>query len=169
MKSFRTLAITSVTMMMTVTDGWSAEWTTKVDEDVFSGKSTAVMIGGVGAQLSLYMACDGDRKNTLAVIFQAKDGIIEGVGGELVLKADDLEAVRFSVESYNHNDSYGGFIVDLTAEEAGKLVQSIKSAKRRVVAGLQVPAMDIKASNTLATSGSTKSADLFGKACELSQ
>lgn len=167
MRSIVLLAVASAAVLTSAASASSAEWLTKVDEDVFSGKSTAVMIGGSGAQLNVYMACDGDRRNSLAVIFKAEEGVVEDVDGELVLKTDDEEPLRYSVRSYNHNDTYGGFLVELTPEEASKLVASIKGAKRRVIAGLQVAALDIKASNTLATSGSTRAAEQFAKACEL--
>jgi hypothetical protein len=169
MKSTLFLAVASLAILTSAATASSAEWLTKVDEDVFSGKSTAVMIGGSGAQLNVYLSCDGDRKNSLAVIFKAEEGVVEDVDGELVLKADDAEPLRYAVRSYNHNDSYGGFLVELQPEEASKLVAIIKGAKKRVVAGLQVTALDIKASNTLATTGSTKAAEQFAKACELGQ
>ncbi|MDH4413071.1 MAG: hypothetical protein QE484_07175 [Rhizobium sp.] len=169
MKSIVFLAVASAALLTSAATTFSAEWLTKVDEDVFSGKSTAVMIGGSGAQLNVYLSCDGDRKNSLAVIFKADEGVVEDVDGELVLKADDAEPFRYAVRSYNHNDDYGGFLAELTPEDASKLVASIKGAKKRVIAGLQVAALEIKASNTLATTGSTKAAELFAKACELSQ
>jgi hypothetical protein len=168
MKSTVFLAVASVAILTSSATAFSSDWLTKVDEDVFSGKSTAVMIGS-GTQLNVYLSCDGERKNSLAVIFKAEEGIVEEVDGELVVKTDDAEPHRYAVKSYNHNDSYGGFLAELTPEEASKLVASIKGAKRRVVAGLQVTAFDMKVSNTLATIGSTRAAEQFAKACELGQ
>lgn len=169
MKSSIFLAAASLTFLSSAVAALSADWYTKVEEDLFSGKNTAVMIGGTNAQLSVYISCDGDRKNNIAVIFKVNEAIVEDVQGELLIKADDAEPARFAVKSYNHNDSYGGFQAELSPEEASKLVGSIKTAQKRVIAGLQVAAFDMKASNTLQTIGSTRAAEQFAKACELSQ
>jgi hypothetical protein len=146
----------------------AAEWSTKVDEDVFSGKNTAIMMGGVLGSLSVYLSCDADRNTKAALIFKSgKDGIAEGIKGEIVFKVDDQETLRFDAESYQHNDNYGGFAADLEGEQAQALLTEIKTAKKRILTGLQVPSVDLKQSETLGASGSTTAATSFIKTCEI--
>ncbi|WP_205910289.1 hypothetical protein, partial [Rhizobium sp. FKY42] len=135
--------------------------------DVFSGKNTATMIGGLVGPISVYLSCDGEHQNKLAVIFKVKDGVAEGINGEIVLKADDGEVSRFQSKSYDHNDKYGGFAAELTPDEAKKLIAGIKVAKKRVIIGLQVPGVDMKISHTLNVSGSKKASETYAKACDV--
>lgn len=167
MKSIKSIIVAFIASCGGLAVAHAADWNTQVQEDVFSGKNTAIMIGGIFAPLNVYLSCDGDRNNKLAVIFKMDDKMPEGVPGEVVIKTDDGEITRYQTKSYEHNDSYGGFATELTAEDAGKLISAIRVAKKRVLVGLQVAAIDMKGSHTFSASGSKKAAELFAKTCEL--
>ncbi len=144
------------------------EWFTKTEEDVFSGKSTAVMISVSPRSDSVYMACDAERAVRLSYIFKYDDEIDTNLRGVVVIKADTGETMRFDATAYKHNDEYSGFTADLSGDDASRVLKAIAGAKRKILTGLAVDAINFKASLEIAASGSSRAATQFMKACEIS-
>ncbi|MCZ7932186.1 hypothetical protein O9X90_07665 [Agrobacterium leguminum] len=145
-----------------------ADWFTKSEEDVFSGKQTATMIGASGPAGSVYLNCDADRNVDVSIIFPFKEDINTSLKGLLVIKVDSGEALRLDAEAYQHNDKYAGFKARLDDAQKVSLLKSISSAKKKVLAGLSVESIDSKHSIDISPGGSTKAASSFMKACEIS-
>lgn len=143
------------------------EWFTKTEEDVFSGKNTAVMFGGSNPAGSIYVDCDADRGVAISFIFPFDGEIDTNLRGVIVVKVDDAETLRYEASAYPHNDKYGGFKAELKEDEKALLLKSIASSKRKVLTGLAVEAIDFKQSVEISARGSSKAAAQFMKACEI--
>ncbi|CUX23908.1 MULTISPECIES: hypothetical protein [Agrobacterium] len=141
-------------------------WFTKSEEDVFSGKQTAVMLGSAVSG-SVYITCDAERNVSVSFIFPMKEDIDTSLKGVIVLKVDSGEAVRLDGEAYQHNEKYGGFKADVQDDQKATIVKSIGGAKKKILAGLHVESLDSKHSVDISPDGSTKAAGQFLKACEL--
>ena len=153
---------------LTVASSASAEpWFTKVDEDVFSGKNSASMIGDGGTNGSLYFRCSAEGEMTLSVIFSFKEEMRSDIAGEIVVKVDANEVVKLDATPYTHNDDYGGFITASNPEVIGSLAKKVASSKGKILVGLAVPSLDLKQSLTITPVGSKKAAAQFIKACEI--
>lgn len=145
----------------------AADWYTKVDDDVFSGKQTAVMFGGYSNQLTIYFKCDSDHNVTVSIIFPFSDGMVMGIKGAIVLKIDAQEPIRLEGDSYQHNTLYGGFKADLDDEQKSSILKAIAEAKQKILVGLAIESLDTKDSYTISASGSSKAAYQFIHACQI--
>ncbi|NSZ82930.1 hypothetical protein G6L97_00725 [Agrobacterium tumefaciens] len=166
--SLRKISITATACIIASASAAFAEWFTKSEEDVFSGKQTATMIGASGPAGSVYLNCDADRNVNISIIFPFKEDIDTSLKGLLVIKVDSGEALRLDAEAYQHNDKYAGFKARLDDAQKVSLLKSIASAKKKILAGLSVESIDSKHSIDIAPGGSTKAATSFMKACEIS-
>lgn len=164
---FKTVVVAAV-MCLAAGAAVAQEWYTKTEEDVFSGKTTAVMIGGSNPQQSLYFRCTAEREVSVSFIFQFEGDMNTSLKGLLVLKADSGETYRFDASAYQHNTKYGGFVVQLEGEDKAKVLKAVGGAKKKVLAGLAVDAIDYKVSIDLPATGSGRAAGQFMKACEIS-
>lgn len=166
--SIRRIGLTALVVTASAGSAFADGWFTKSEEDVFSGKQTAVMFGGTTPAGSVYLNCDADRNVTVSFIFALSDEIDTTLRGVIVLKVDSGDTVRLDAEAYQHNDKYGGFKADLRGDQKVSVLKSIGSAKKKILTGLHVESLDIKQSIDIPPNGSTKAATQFMKACEIS-
>lgn len=162
------LALLGACTLVSAGSAFADGWFTKTEEDVFSGKQTAVMFGGTSPAGSVYITCDADRNVTVSLIFPFKDGIDTSLKGVLVLKVDSGETTRLDAEAYQHNEKYGGFKASLDDAQKANILKSIGAAKKKILAGISVESLDSKHSIDIPPSGSTKAASQLMKACEIS-
>ncbi|MBB3996869.1 hypothetical protein [Aureimonas pseudogalii] len=158
------LRLTTLILLTGLSTAQAAQgWITKVEDDVFSDKKSATMLGFTPSGDSVYIECDGDHELEFAVLSKSEDKS-PGVPGILVVKIDGGEALRFTAASYAHNDEYVGFKNE-DQEQIRSLVKAIGQANKAALFGLQIPIVDIKASLNPGVKGSSKAASQFLEAC----
>lgn len=166
--SLRKIGVLSACISFIAGHAFADGWFTKTEEDVFSGKQTAIMFGGTGPTGSLYITCDADRNLDVSIIFPFRQEIDTSLTGLLVIKVDSGETLRLNADAYQHNEKYGGFKARLDDTQKVSLLKSIGSAKQKILAGLAVESIGSKHSIDISPSGSTKAASQLVKACEIS-
>lgn len=144
----------------------NAGWSTTVQDDIFSGGKSAMMVGTISAYQSVVLDCNSEGV-TLALIQQEKwqEGH-DNSTWSLLVKVDDGDVHRFTAASGRRNDKFSQYG---TAEqdEILKVLNDLRNAKSQVLLGLQSDVYNAKWSGTAPVNGSTSAADRFMQACKL--
>lgn len=143
------------------------EWRTDVKDDLFSGKKTAYMLGGMRKQLAVYASCDTDRKIGFSVIIKEDPENFEKLSGNVILKVGDGEVHRFAVSGYPHNDEYGGFKAETGSPAVIAALRDMGRATGKIMVGLEITNTNVKATETYSSSGSTEAINRLLGACEI--
>lgn len=156
-------------MYVLTADAYAQEWVTTLKEDVFSGKNDATMIGGWSRRMSVYASCEGGKGIRLSVIMKDKSPeLFNGIPAVLVIKVDGADARRFDANGYMHNETYGGFQIEEGAEGLLDTLMEIGGARRKILVGVQVPAVDVKDTEELRVGGSGRAVSTLLKTCAVS-
>lgn len=142
-----------------------AQWMTTVEDDLFSDKKIATMIGVGGVHWSIYAHCSDADGMKLSYIEKGDPSGITSplMVGKIVLKPDTGQRWTSETRMYWHNDSYIGFDYANQAD-IPKIIEEIGAAKRTILVGLDL-ALDSPSTISLTASGSSKAARQFLAAC----
>ncbi|UVC08966.1 hypothetical protein IHQ71_28280 [Rhizobium sp. TH2] len=164
---YRTICL-AVGLIAVSATAHAQEWMTTLKEDVFTGKNDATLIGGFDRQLSVYATCQAGQQIEFSVIMKdASPQNFAGIPGTLVVKVDGAEPHRFDATGYQHNQSYGGFKIDSASPGILDTLMEIGGARKKVLVGLQIAAVDVKTTEELRVAGSGKAVSLLLKNCEI--
>lgn len=141
-------------------------WETIIQDDIFTGKKTAEMIGQVSWQEMLYFSCDGDRRITMAVIFVSEmESGMKGAKAETAIRIDNGNVHKFNSTLYQHNPEMLGF--GSTSASLVEVVRQIRDARNQILVGVEITSIDSRFSLTAPVDGSTPAANRFIQACEI--
>ncbi|MCF7544905.1 hypothetical protein [Pseudomonas petrae] len=144
----------------------NAGWSTTVQDDIFSGGKTAMLIGYISPYQSVVVDCNSEGLS-LALLQEEKwpEGR-ESSSWNLLVKVDGGAVHRFTAASGRRNDKFSQYA---TAEqdEILKVLEDLRSAKSQVLFGLQSEEYNAKWSGTAPVNGSTSATDRFMQACKL--
>lgn len=145
-----------------------ADWITKVDDDVFTGGHKAVMIGGLGMSTSSAILFDC-TKGTASISYVEQDNSTDDIANvpmDLIVKIDGNPVIKLDAELSRRNANS----VEVTSTEMEKItdvLKLLKSAKSKILVGIQTKDGGHQASFSGNASGSTNSVNSFVNACEL--
>lgn len=144
----------------------NADWTTIIQDDIFNGGKTAVLVGPISQQQSVAFDCDSDG---LSLALLQKDKWSEtrvSSTWNLLIKIDAGEIYRFTAASRKRNDQYVQYITQ-DKDEILKVLAELRGAKSKILLGIQSAEFDSKWSGTASVGGSTKATNEFIQACKL--
>lgn len=142
----------------------NADWTTKTEDDLFTGGKQSMLFGAISAMNGIAFDC---TKDTLELSYIEKGPFkAEGpVPVTIIVKVDANEPVRFQGSFTKRNEDY---IQAGTNQDGIKQVLSqLKQAKSKIAIGLNVEVVNKKMSFSSDVTGSTKAVSDFASACEL--
>ena len=162
---FSALALAIFTTVFAIHE--SAEWTSKVEDDIFSGGKKAILVGQIDSFRALVFNCDSDSVE-FAYVGQSKkgDAAAAAYGATIIVKVDQSEIERFNATSSQRNDTHWQ-VVSTEKEQILKLLNQIRDAHNSIQVGVQVPDVNFKVSGVASTAGSTRETDRFTTACKL--
>jgi hypothetical protein len=144
----------------------SAGWSTTVQDDIFSGGKTAMLIGYISPYQSVVVDCNSEGLS-LALLQQEKPQEGRGTSSwNLLVKVDGGDVHRFTAVSGRRNDKFSQYAT-ADQDEIMKVLQDLRNAKSQVLFGLQSEEYNAKWSGTAPVDGSTRETDRFMQACKL--
>jgi len=158
-----------VTLLPFISHVAYADWATKVEDDVFTSGSKAMMIDIKPELNGVVFDCS---KDILKVSYLERDDttdLPENIPAELVFKVDQNAPVTFNAYTIIRNSNYFGVSSGTTTEERSikLLLNELKLAHRHVLVGIHYLINDRKYSYTFDISGSTTAVNQFTKACNI--
>ncbi|WP_459176226.1 hypothetical protein [Ewingella americana] len=144
-----------------------ADWATRVEDDVFTGGHTAIMIGLLGSsETALLFDCSKGKLDIAYVEQDKTTGDIDGLPVDLVVKIDGNPVIKLDATLSRRNaNSLQAKSTD--AESITSILKFLQNAKSKVLVGLQAQDGTNQQSFTGNASGSTASVNNFIKACEV--
>ncbi|WP_114192498.1 hypothetical protein [Edaphovirga cremea] len=144
-----------------------AQWTTQVDDDLFTGGKKATMLGDLqGTEAALIFDCTNKMVSISYIQRHSDQETISRVPFTLIVKIDANDALKMDAQSGRRNSKY----LEISADDKDQILAIIKNlqqAKNQILVGLQTKDGGNQFSLSGGVSGSTKATDQFIKACEL--
>ena len=144
-----------------------AAWNTLIDDDIFSGGKTALMVGEIDPGSSLAIDCKSSGEISIAYIEKSSsDDNDEGAAFRLLIKIDDQPTIEFSGRLERRNEKY----IEITSSDRDLAIQAVKeiaSARRKILVGVSRLDGDSKHSASAGAAGSSKAAAKLVKACNI--
>ncbi|WP_347254118.1 hypothetical protein [Leminorella grimontii] len=144
-----------------------AQWITNVDDDLFSGGKKAMMYGELN---SLYSAIIFDcTKEKLSVAYIEEDkssDAVPSISMDLIIKIDGFDAKKLHAILSRRNAQKLQIASD-ESETIKELLKQLKSAKSKILVGIQTNDGENQTSFSGNVSGSTAAVTRFVSACEI--
>src|SRR5690606_7218438 len=146
----------------------SAEWSATIEDDIFTGKKKASLIGRISLNQMLVFDCDSQD---LTFSFLERSRRVESEDFSrpivrLIAKVDHGKIHEFDASAGRRNENY----VAMTVVDRGgilDLLKEIRNAQSKIQLGLHERLTDSRWSGTASVRGSTRETTRFLKACEL--
>lgn len=146
----------------------SAQWLTKVDDDLFTGGKKAVMLGSLSSSNSgLIFDCTKNKLSVAYVETDKTEDSVPTVAMDLIIKVDDNPINKLEASLSRRNAQS----IEVAADDAEKItvvLKQLQSAKTKVLVGVQTRDGGNQSSFSGNASGSTTATNSFIKACEIS-
>lgn len=145
-----------------------AQWTTKAEEDIFTGGKKATMVATIGDYNSTTAIIFDCTKNglTLAYVEKSSDPIKgANIPFNMIVKIDGGEIKKTDAVADQRNDQY----VQIISNDRGVITQILKEAskaKSKMIVGISNDAIG-QHSVTATMNGSSKAVNQFASACEI--
>jgi hypothetical protein len=144
-----------------------AQWTTTVEDDIFTGGKKATMIAIVGDYDSnIAIVFDCTKKDIeLAYVEKSSDQVGRKIAVDMVMKIDSGEIIKANAVFERRNDLF----VQVGMNDRDTIIQILKEAskaKSKMIVGLSNDAIG-QHSVTAAMNGSSKAVNQFASACEI--
>nr|ELR5039325.1 hypothetical protein [Providencia stuartii]ELR5082446.1 hypothetical protein [Providencia stuartii] len=143
----------------------NAAWITNVEESIF-GDNKANMIGEIkNSKAAIVFQCDKDNLR-ISYVELGSDKKINPTPVTLLMKIDDGNVIDFQAVLGRKNSE----AVAATADDKEKIIlllQQLKIAKKKFLAGISVDDSDFKQSFSGNVSGSTTAVNKFITACNI--
>lgn len=142
----------------------SAEWMTKIEDDLFSGGKQAMMYGELSGFNGIIFDCTKDGMSLSYVekgAFNAKNT----VPVTIIVKVDGNDPLKLEGNFQKRNDEY----IQAITQQADilQILPQLKQAKSKMLIGLNVQEINKKMSFSADVRGSTKAVNDFAEACEI--
>jgi hypothetical protein len=165
--SKKKLIISVLAVGLSLVSGYaSAEWNTKVDDDVFTGGHTAMLAGGDTALNGVIFDCAKDKLSVTYIERGETKDVTEGVPVNMVFKIDQNPPIKFDAFSEVRNNDFFGIKAE-NNDAIRLLLNQLRAAKHRVLLGVQSVTNEQKQSYAFSTEGSSGAVNKFIKACEI--
>lgn len=143
-----------------------AQWTTKAEDDLFSGGKKASMYAIYNINQALAFDCAKDELS-MAYIEKTDKPSRDSVEFDMLVKVDNGNIIKLKGSSGVRNSDYYG----ITSTDKAEIIDILKqasNAKSKIVFGLSVPDTDYKQSFTFDVINSTAAVKKFIDSCEIS-
>ncbi|MEG3112126.1 hypothetical protein SC127_15470 [Pantoea sp. T14] len=142
----------------------SAEWMTKVEDDLFSGGKQAMMYGTISQINGIIFDCTKDELS-LSYVEKGPFNAKEPIPLAIIVKVDGNDPLKLEGNFKKRNDEYMQAISNQA--DIVQVLSQLKQAKSKFLIGLNVQAVNKKMSFTADVVGSTKAVNDFAEACEI--
>lgn len=143
-----------------------AEWLTKVDDDIFTGGHTAMLLGTDSGDNGIILDCTKDSLLLSYVEHGDTKNVTEGLPVDLLLKVGDAKPLKFAASTgVRNNDTFA-----LKANDADLIrsfLAQLRVSNGKILVGIHYPQNDAKITSTFTSTGSTAAVGKFIKACEI--
>lgn len=158
-----------LTISVLASNSAHAQWLTKLDENLFTGKQDPIMMGMISQRNFIYIQCSADGNPEISYVEQVSEdsNVPAGVElpvGNMIIKADTGQRWAASAKMYQHNNVFIGMKHD-DAENARQIIEEIGKANGKVLLGLDLITSDEPFNASIPARGSTKAAKLFLANC----
>ncbi|WP_213993793.1 hypothetical protein [Sodalis sp. dw_96] len=141
-----------------------AAWYTKVDDDIFSGKKNAMLFGDLNSASSLLVFDCSPDNLSISYLEKTTAAEIPPAPIDMLVKVDSADVVKFDAIMGRRNDTY----MSISAADKDlilTLLSQIKSARNKILLGLQNTSVGMKLSLSTDAQGSSKAVADFVTAC----
>lgn len=147
-----------------------AQWMTNVEDDLFSDKKIATMVGYSTPTKSILVTCSDSSDVSLTYVEKGDSSAFSGRApmqvGKMVIKPDNGQKWESTTSVFAQNPEFFGFSFDDTGALPG-LIREIGHADSKVVFGLNLISSDIPIQWPIPAQGSTSAVKSFMEACGL--
>jgi hypothetical protein len=144
-----------------------ANWTTSVEDDIFSGGKKATMLGLISS--GSFVVADCVSGGELSLGYAEKGAWVDGLerlNFRLLVKVDGETVREFAGKASQRNEQAWQVEAD-QADEVLSAIKAIGGARKQVLIGIQEPVTGTKFSGTVRSAGSTRAVKQFLDACGL--
>lgn len=149
---------------------WASEWSVQVEDDVFNGRASAVVVGGASGTNSLYLSCSTDGDTSWSIIFKPSDDEFTGnVPANVTFKMPHVPVFRVVGKSYLHDEGrYWGFNFFVNHPSVyANFLAALASSEGPMELTLDIPSTKVQRTEIITLEGAQDSLAQFATACKI--
>lgn len=143
-----------------------ANWQAEVNDDVFSGGHTSILIGKEDDLNGVVFDCSKGKLEVTYVEQETAIGSREHVSVDLVFKVDQNPPIKLDGHTIMRNSNYFGVIAE-NGDAIRLLLSQLKVASHALLVGVKYPQNDLNMSYSFDAGDSAVTVNKFIKACEI--